>query len=225
MYEQVEKPKENKSRAVANSVGQKKSNQKQGFGFSDNRPEAVTQRKLQEVTNSNPQAKPLVKNTIQKPRTSQPIQRVGLLRVLGGISMATLLAMMKYDSYVREENYTKKIKNIPGVSSEIFAQAEKAKQEGQEVDPNLHKIVAEGAIEARNRQMEDTREKITPLGLMLSVFMKKEGLGMRQLKKKYKERFPDKSDEEIFKLIIDSAGRSNPSLASKFLKSLPISKL
>jgi len=37
MYAQKEKPKENKSRAVANSVGQKKSNVKQGFGFIDNR--------------------------------------------------------------------------------------------------------------------------------------------------------------------------------------------
>ena len=46
MYTQVEKSKENKSRAVANSVTQKKSNVKQGFGFVDNRPEALTQRKL-----------------------------------------------------------------------------------------------------------------------------------------------------------------------------------
>ncbi len=37
MYEQVEKPKENKSRAVANSVTQKKSAVRQGFGFVDNR--------------------------------------------------------------------------------------------------------------------------------------------------------------------------------------------
>lgn len=37
MYEQVERPKENKSRAVANSVAQRKSNEKQGFGFIDNR--------------------------------------------------------------------------------------------------------------------------------------------------------------------------------------------
>lgn len=37
MYAQVEKPKENKGRAVANSVAQKKSNVKQGFGFVDNR--------------------------------------------------------------------------------------------------------------------------------------------------------------------------------------------
>lgn len=37
MYAQVEKSKENKNRAVANSFAQKKSNVKQGFGFADNR--------------------------------------------------------------------------------------------------------------------------------------------------------------------------------------------
>lgn len=41
MYEQVEKPKENKSRAVANSVAQKKSDGKQGSGFVDNRPKKI----------------------------------------------------------------------------------------------------------------------------------------------------------------------------------------
>ena len=52
MYEQVEKPKENKSRAVANFVTQKKSDVKQGFGFVDNRPEAIIQRKLQVIANN-----------------------------------------------------------------------------------------------------------------------------------------------------------------------------
>ncbi len=54
MYAQVEKQKENsfptnrqESRAVANSTGLKKSKGKEGFGFVDNRPEAVAQRKLQ----------------------------------------------------------------------------------------------------------------------------------------------------------------------------------
>ncbi|CAM3789124.1 hypothetical protein VA7868_00448 [Vibrio aerogenes CECT 7868] len=49
MYEQVEKPKENRSRAVANSVTQKKSNVKQGFGFVDNRPRSIIQKKIQEI--------------------------------------------------------------------------------------------------------------------------------------------------------------------------------
>lgn len=50
MYAQVEKSKENKSRAIVNSITQKKSNVKQGFGFVDNRPEAIAQRKHQEMS-------------------------------------------------------------------------------------------------------------------------------------------------------------------------------
>lgn len=57
MYVQVEKPKENKSRAIANSVAQKKSSEKQGFGFVDNRPETVAQKKLQQVVSNRRQAK------------------------------------------------------------------------------------------------------------------------------------------------------------------------
>ena len=52
MYEKVEKPKENKSRAIANSVGQKKSIEKQGFGLVDNRPEVTVQRRLQDTANN-----------------------------------------------------------------------------------------------------------------------------------------------------------------------------
>lgn len=59
MYSQVEKQRGNKSRAVANSVAQKKSNGKQGFGFVDNRPDAVAQRKLQEMINNSSQVRQL----------------------------------------------------------------------------------------------------------------------------------------------------------------------
>lgn len=40
MYAQEKKAKENKIRPVANSIGQKKTNVNQGFGFVDKRPEA-----------------------------------------------------------------------------------------------------------------------------------------------------------------------------------------
>jgi hypothetical protein len=46
MYEQVEKPKGNKGRAVANSTTQKKSRRKQGCGFVDNRSTTIQQRVL-----------------------------------------------------------------------------------------------------------------------------------------------------------------------------------
>ncbi len=51
MYAQVAKSKENKSRAVANSVTQKKGKAKEGFGFVDNRPETIARRKQQLQTN------------------------------------------------------------------------------------------------------------------------------------------------------------------------------
>ena len=70
MYEQIEKPKENKSRAVANSVTQKKSAGKQGFGFVDNRPQTIVQRNIQEKANNFPQANQ--SETIQlKPKESK----------------------------------------------------------------------------------------------------------------------------------------------------------
>ncbi|NEQ37489.1 MAG: hypothetical protein F6K40_14920 [Okeania sp. SIO3I5] len=47
MYAQVKKPKENKSKAVANSVSQKKINGSQGFGFVDNRSESLARRNIQ----------------------------------------------------------------------------------------------------------------------------------------------------------------------------------
>lgn len=89
MYEQVEKSKENKSKSIANSVDLKKSKGKQGFGFVDNRPEAVAQRKLKEaagnipqsiqiqlksfpnITNNNPKAT----QTILPSRDRTPVQR------------------------------------------------------------------------------------------------------------------------------------------------------
>ncbi len=52
MYEQVEKPKENKSKDIANSVIQNNGSGKQGFGFVDNRPEVIAQRKLQEMADN-----------------------------------------------------------------------------------------------------------------------------------------------------------------------------
>ena len=46
MHEKADKPRDNNSKAVANNVGQKKSFGKQNFGFVDNRPEAIAQKKI-----------------------------------------------------------------------------------------------------------------------------------------------------------------------------------
>lgn len=57
MYAQVEKPKENRSREVANSIAQKKSNVMQGFGSVGNRPKNIAQRRLQLFTNKSSHTK------------------------------------------------------------------------------------------------------------------------------------------------------------------------
>lgn len=51
MYAQKEKPKDNKSQSVTNTVSQKRSDCKSTFQFEDNRHEAIAQRKLQEIAN------------------------------------------------------------------------------------------------------------------------------------------------------------------------------
>lgn len=53
MYAQVEKPKENKSRAVANSVAQKKKSGNQDVGFVDNRDSFVRQKKNKKIIEMN----------------------------------------------------------------------------------------------------------------------------------------------------------------------------
>ncbi len=53
MYQQIEKPKEYKSRAGASSVAQMKDIKKRGFAFEDNRLEAVAQKTMRTLANSN----------------------------------------------------------------------------------------------------------------------------------------------------------------------------
>ena len=59
MYAQVERLKENKSRAFAHSVVQKKNDVKQAFGFVDNRQEAILQRKIPAMVNNFSLVRPL----------------------------------------------------------------------------------------------------------------------------------------------------------------------
>ncbi len=71
MYAQVEKPKENKSRAVANSVTNSQNDLKQGLRFIDNRPEMHIQRKISQLVNSRLMSDPRQQQIV----TETPIQR------------------------------------------------------------------------------------------------------------------------------------------------------
>ena len=59
MNTHADKKQENKSQSVAKEVSQKQSGSESTFQFVDNRPEAVAQRKLQEMANNNPQVSQL----------------------------------------------------------------------------------------------------------------------------------------------------------------------
>ena len=59
MNSNSDKSQENNSQSVANQVSQKKSGSETAFQFVDNRPEAIAQRKLQEMANNSPQVKQL----------------------------------------------------------------------------------------------------------------------------------------------------------------------
>jgi len=62
MYAQVEKTKENKSRAVGNPVTQTKITEAKGFGFVDNRSVGKTQRKIHSLINNHSAFQPIQKN-------------------------------------------------------------------------------------------------------------------------------------------------------------------
>ncbi|WP_250565822.1 DUF4157 domain-containing protein [Adonisia turfae] len=77
MYEQVEKSKENKSQSVVNKIIQKQSGGVSTFQFVDNRPEAIAQRKLQEVASNSPkisQLRALQDMTNNGPQAKQTAQ-------------------------------------------------------------------------------------------------------------------------------------------------------
>ena len=83
MYAQVVKPKENKSLSVDNAVSQKQGNVGSVFQFVDNRPEAIAQRKLQDMANNSPQSKQATRLQAMTDNNSvklqRPIQKTGLL--------------------------------------------------------------------------------------------------------------------------------------------------
>ncbi|MBQ4845278.1 hypothetical protein [Pseudoalteromonas sp. MMG005] len=103
MYERVEKSKEKKSRAAANSVAQNKSKGKLGFGFVDNRPVAIVQRKLNDALMKSNKDK-VYQRTILTEATN--FEGEDILTMEGGREKAAELEV---------SNATKKIKKITGM--------------------------------------------------------------------------------------------------------------
>ncbi|PHN02210.1 hypothetical protein [Flavilitoribacter nigricans] len=80
MNTHADKKQKNKSHSAANAVSGKQGNSESTFQFADNRPEAVVQRKLQEVSNNSPRVKEAaqLQNMITNHfRKQQDIQKKG----------------------------------------------------------------------------------------------------------------------------------------------------
>jgi len=102
----TQKTQENPSKSVANNASVKKSSNHLDFGFTDNRPEATAQRKLQEVANRIPQVQQL-----------QAIQKMADTHVgANNISSTTPIQMGKWvkGRYVEDDELDK------GELSDIF---------------------------------------------------------------------------------------------------------
>jgi t-SNARE complex subunit (syntaxin) len=88
MKAKIEKPKENKSRAVANSVTKSISNGRQILGLVDNRAENVAQRKLLEIVKNSPKIKQL--REIEKPIINSDLtkltQQMQSIEIKDGVS-------------------------------------------------------------------------------------------------------------------------------------------
>ncbi len=80
----VDKSQKNKSQSVVNSEAQRQSSGESTFQFVDNRPEAVVQRKLQEMANNGPRTMQLKASQNWDNEVIQPVLRNG------GISSADL---------------------------------------------------------------------------------------------------------------------------------------
>jgi hypothetical protein len=114
MYAQKEKTKENKSRAVANSVAETKVKVKQGVGFVDNRPESIVMNSTPIITGICPKTKSAViqargplsvhcnssrENTIQKVPSKQKIALYIQACARRGISPSTVLKIDGWSFY------------------------------------------------------------------------------------------------------------------------------
>ena len=130
MYTQVAKSKENKSRAVTNSVTQKKSNMKQGFGFVNNRPKtefvdnrsvALAQKKLQGLVNNSSQGKQIAQ---MQPTTN--VKGVPVNHNAGVIQRVTTVTVTNttndYDSgWVQAETQSTGVEDEPRAEAQAVA--------------------------------------------------------------------------------------------------------
>lgn len=170
MYAQVEKPKENKSRAIADSVDQKKSNGKQDLEFVDNRTEALTQRKLKQAMDVNHVAyrpKTHLNNVVQRAVPGQaafkPAPNTGRYRARGGENVMFSRAQhprgrFAFGTHTRREvfkNFHHCIDVAGNVVAVMTAENRVANVAGVQLDHRFSWDNISGNMDAHNQQQAD----------------------------------------------------------------------
>jgi hypothetical protein len=129
MYVQAEKQLENKSKTVASFM--KKTNVSKAFQFSDNRANAIAQRKLQVMTNSysaqEQQTKPIQMNTpiIQKVKSQKP-KKVAKKAPKVDLKKQSMTVRNKKNSYT--SGWISGLSRATGVEPGPIAEAQKVKR-------------------------------------------------------------------------------------------------
>ena len=141
--------------------------------------------------------------------------------------LSGMLRGLYNDMAIRSREYTEPLKTMPEnalkLMEEMLAEAAKDKslssEQMSQVETGIYRMLSEGAVEQRNFEMKQVREKISYLGLFLSWFMKQEGLTYAQVQAKYERDF-SLSERAKHMKIIQSASGTNKNLLGKFYLTL-----
>ena len=147
-------------------------------------------------------------------------------RLLAGIIVFAGYALYG-DQKIRDEHYTKPLAKMPVYAFALYQQMLSAALTGaslsiseiKQVRLEILSMLSQGAVEQRNHEMRKVREQISPLGRLLSWFLKQKGLSYQQIEEKYAKAF-SKDEQELHFKIIESASRSNPSVFGKLVSKL-----
>jgi hypothetical protein len=166
--------KENKSRSVSNSVTQKKNDVNKGFGFVDNRPKAVAQRKLQEMASNSLQSQKvpqLYRMTNFNSLTSVPIQRV----LVGSLKHINESYLKKFTSEFEQLTSFKNRKGVLELLKELPTTLESDQELLREIPNALASLGLVGAKPAPSEKaVAPAKKAVTPPPLVASAPTRRE---------------------------------------------------
>lgn len=116
MNTHADKTQENKSQSMANAVSQKQSSSESTVQFVDNRPEAIAQRKLQEMANNSPQVRQLM-SFREMPNNCPQVKQAAQLQAMANYSSQQQQPIQRKENKTGlPDNLKSGIENLSGYS-------------------------------------------------------------------------------------------------------------